>query len=258
MFRKGRGFAPFCLLPGRHFARMDKWMRPNHLEDQLAAAACLDDPVRRALYFYVGGQPEPVSRDQAAGAVHISRALAAFHLDKLVDAGLLEASFRRLSDRSGPGAGRPSKLYRRSAKQIEVSVPERRYELAGDLMAKALSGRDPGAPAKELQRVAFERGERLGSEARARTAARRSPVTTIMDALRDAGFEPRRDGRSGIVLQNCPFDVLARSNRDVVCGMNHALLEGVLTGLGIRGFSAVLDPQPGLCCVAIRRTATER
>jgi predicted ArsR family transcriptional regulator len=236
---------------------MGKLMKRNHLEDQLAAAACLEDPVRRALYFHVGGQPEPVSRDQAAGAVRVSRAVAAFHLDKLVDAGLLEASFRRLSDRSGPGAGRPSKLYRRSAKQIEISVPERRYELAGELMAAALAQQDSAAAVNELRRVALERGKRLGAEARARSAAR-APVAATMGVLRDAGFEPTRDGRSGIVLRNCPFDCLARCNQQVVCAMNLALIEGVLAGLGIGELRAGLEPRPGFCCVTIRDAAMGR
>lgn len=237
---------------------MDNAMRRNDLGEQLATAICLHDPVRRALYLYVGGQPDPVSREQAAGAIGISRALAAFHLEKLVNAGLLEVSFRNLSGRSGPGSGRPSKLYRRSPKQIDVSVPERRYELAGEIMATALAGRDPDATMNGLRDVAIDRGKRLGSEAREHAAARRQPLVATMDVLRDAGFEPRRDGRSGIVLQNCPFDALARSNREVVCGMNRALIEGVLAGLGIKGFCAHLEPRPGACCVAIRRDSGTR
>ena len=232
---------------------MGNLMEINRLEDRLASVASLEDRVRRALYFYVGGQTEPVSREQAARAVRISRALAAFHLDKLVEAGLLEASFRRLSGRSGPGAGRPSKLYRRSTMAIDVSIPERRYELAGELMAAALANPDSDAAAKELRRTAREHGGRLGAEARARAKSRRPTVAATMDVLRDAGFEPRRDGRSGIVLRNCPFDALARSHQDLVCGMNHALIEGVLEGLGVEELSARLEPRPGVCCVTIRR-----
>src|SRR5215471_18127053 len=109
-------------------------MKPERLQDQLSSLAALEDPLRRRLYFFVAEQPEEVGRDQAARALKISRSLAAFHLDKLVEAGLLETSFKRLSNRRGPGAGRPSKLYRRSPRQIDVSLPERRYELAGQLM----------------------------------------------------------------------------------------------------------------------------
>src|SRR6058998_2069336 len=106
----------------------------KQLERQLEDLSVLADPVRRALYLHVLSRNDDVSRDQAARALRISRALAAFHLDKLVEAGLLEVSFRRLSGRSGPGAGRPSKLYRRSPQQIDMTLPARRYELAARLL----------------------------------------------------------------------------------------------------------------------------
>jgi len=224
------------------------------MEKQLASVAALQDSLRRDLYFYVSRQPPDVSRDQAAKALGISRALAAFHLDKLVEAGLLEASFRRLSDRRGPGAGRPSKLYRRSAHQIDVSLPERRYELAASLMASALAEGGSAAAVASLRHAARAWGEQLGTEARGRAGSpprRGRALAAVMEVLREAGFEPRSDGGSGIVLANCPFDALARANRDLVCGMNHTLIEGVLAGLRVQGVHAKLDPQPGRCCVAI-------
>ena len=232
-------------------------MKNNRLEQQLARAASLDEPVRRALYFYIGRQAGEVGRDQAARALRISRALAAFHLDKLVEAGLLEASFRRLTGRGGPGAGRPSKLYRRSAESIELSVPERRYELAADLLAQA-AGSGSSSAAEGLRGVARERGRRIAAEARARAGSRASSeraLAIVMDLLRESGYEPERDRQSGIVLRNCPFDALARAHRNLVCGMNQALIEGVVAGLGVQGLRAVLDPQPGRCCVAIRNEA---
>lgn len=230
-------------------------MKNNRLEDMLADIAALDEPVRRALYFHVASQTGEVSRDQAARALRISRSLAAFHLDKLAKAGLLDVTFRRLSNRRGPGAGRPSKLYRRSLRQIDVSVPERRYELAGQLMTRALADASSGAAPEVLHRAAREWGERLGAEARARAgsdAERGRLLTRAIEVLRDSGFEPRRDGRGGIVLRNCPFDALARESRELVCGMNHALIQGVVVGLQIQGVSAKLEPQSGMCCVAIR------
>ena len=230
-------------------------VKAKRLEDQLASIVALDEPLRRALYFHVATHTGEVSRDQAARALRISRPLAAFHLDKLAKAGLLDVTFRRLSDRRGPGAGRPSKLYRRSPRQIDISVPERRYELAGQLMARALAGKGSGAALEVLHRAAREWGERLGAEALARAgsdAGRGRLLTRAIEVLRDAGFEPRRDGRGGVVLQNCPFDALARGSRELVCGMNHILIQGVIAGLQIQGVSARLDPQPGMCCVAIR------
>jgi predicted ArsR family transcriptional regulator len=223
--------------------------------DQLAGIAALGEPVRRALYLFVGLEPREVSRDQAARALRISRGLAAFHLDKLVEAGLLEASFRRLTPRRGPGAGRPSKLYRRAARAIEISLPERHYDLAGALMARAIGS--GGAAPEALRREAREQGKRLGRSARGRGAAVDGGrlMTRAVAALRAAGYEPRRDEGGNVVLCNCPFDALARANRDVICGMNHALLEGLVAGLELPGVRATLDPQPGRCCCAIRPDA---
>ena len=218
------------------------------MDSQLTSLAALEEPVRRALYFHVRDHSGPVSRDQAARALRISRALAAFHLDKLVEVGLLEASFARLTDRRGPGAGRPSKLYRRSPRSIEISIPKRRYELAGELMAHALADRRSESAREALRLAARERGTRLGRESRGRG----SPLTQAMIVLREAGFEPSRKGEGGLVLKNCPFDALARESRELVCGMNLALIQGILAGLPLKGVSAGLDPQPGKCCVALR------
>lgn len=233
-------------------------MNDKQLAEQLQLAAALEEPIRRALYSFVSGHPGEVTRDQAARGLRISRSIAAFHLDKLVEAGLLEATFRRLSGRTGPGAGRPSKLYRRSSRQIELSVPVRRYDLAGQLMARALSEGGTDGSIEALHRAACEWGEKLGSESRARAGASPSNSRLLrhaIDVLEDVGFEPQRDGHGGIVLKNCPFDALARGSRQLVCGMNHVLIQGLLAGLGTHGVHARMEPQPGTCCVAIRPDA---
>lgn len=222
---------------------------------QIADIASLEEPVRRDLYFFVAAAAGPVSRDEAARAVRVTRALAAFHLDKLVAAGLLEASYRRLTRRGGPGAGRPAKLYRRSARQVELSLPQRRYELAARLMAESLVTPEAGAGAGDGVRAAARQlGVRLGRAAIARAGARPSRTRILNSAfavLREHGYEPARDAQT-IRMRNCPFDALARDYRSLVCGMNLALMEGLLAGLDVTGIKAELDPQPGLCCVALR------
>ena len=75
----------------------------------LAALSSLDDPVRRRLYEVVRERTEPVGRDEAAAAAGVGRALAVYHLDKLVEAGLLTASYQRPPGRSGPGPGRSAR-----------------------------------------------------------------------------------------------------------------------------------------------------
>lgn len=223
-------------------------MSAPKVESTIARIAGLADPVRRALYVYVAQRPGAVSRDQAARGVRISRPLAAFHLDKLVSQGLLEASYRRLTKRRGPGAGRPAKLYRRSGLQVDVSLPPREYELAARLFAPAVSG-------PRLRRTARDVGARIGRQARRRAGKRSSRqrlVRQLQAVLQEHGYEPFSAADGAIRLHNCPFDALARDYRPLVCGMNQALLGGVVRGLKLSKCAAMLDPQPGMCCVALK------
>jgi predicted ArsR family transcriptional regulator len=225
---------------------------PADLRAQIAVVAALDEPVRRALYQYAVSQPVAVGRDEAGQAVGVSRELAAFHLDKLVELGMLDVEFRRLSGRQGPGAGRPAKLYRPSNRQIEVAFPDRRYELAGHLLAQALEDSST-VPAEALHRAARRFGEDLGAQARQHLGRRPSRDRLLQQAesvLRSYGFEPAVD-EGEIRLRNCPFDALAREHRELVCGMNLGILEGLLTGLRTEALTARLAPEPGMCCVVV-------
>ncbi|MFJ7214650.1 helix-turn-helix transcriptional regulator [Amycolatopsis sp. NPDC098790] len=205
----------------------------------LAAVAALDEPTRRRLYEYVVRRPEPVSRDDVAAALAVPRATVAFHLDRLVEEQLLVVEYERRSGRTGPGAGRPAKLYRRSDRQVSVSVPERHYELAGELLASAIEEADEtGGPARDiLTRRAREHGAGLAT-------------SDIVAALEEHGFEPRVEG-DGVLLGNCPFQRLARTHTRLVCEMNLGLVEGLLDGAGDRRLRARLDPRPGYCCVRL-------
>jgi len=222
----------------------------------LASLSSLDDPVRRRLYEVVTRQPGPVSRDEAASAAGIGRALAVYHLDKLVESGLLTASYQRPPGRSGPGAGRPAKLYARSDREFAVTVPPREYELAARLLVQAVEA-DPGDRSRAaLAEAARRLGTDLGSGFRAAEAG--SPPGRPDTAERDVnelltqqGYEPCHGGDGVIRLRNCPFHQLAEEHRDVVCGMNLALVEGLFAGLGADRWHPSLDPRPGHCCVAI-------
>ncbi len=230
---------------------------PNDRND-IEAVALLEEPVRRALYEWVAAQGRAVGRDEAAAAANVSRALAAFHLDRLVREGLLVPEYRRLSGRSGPGAGRPAKLYRRGAREVTVSLPERRYEIAARLLAEAVEQLGDEVPPESLRVAARRMGEAVGSSARAR-AGRRPGRTRVREALVDTlgerGYEPRLAADGEIRLGNCPFHALVEDHRELVCGMNLALADGLLAGLGDPRLTARLDPQPGQCCVAIGRPA---
>ncbi|WP_459715522.1 helix-turn-helix transcriptional regulator [Actinophytocola sp. KF-1] len=222
---------------------------PTSLDSgHVAAIAALDEPTRRRLYEFVVRQAAPVSRDEAAEAVGLPRATAVFHLDKLVAEGLLEVVYERRTGRSGPGAGRPSKLYRRSQAHIAVSLPERRYELAARLLAGALHDTDASGepPGDALRRRAHEVGKEIGEAAR-QTG---DPHAAVLRTLGDVGFEPRIDGDT-VVLVNCPFHSLAQLHTELVCGMNLRLVDGVIDGLAATGVTARLEPGPGRCCVQL-------
>jgi predicted ArsR family transcriptional regulator len=232
-------------------------VRESELERQIEAIALLHDPVRRGLYRYVRSRRRDVSRDEAARALRLSRNLAAFHLDKLVAQNLLATSYRRLTGRRGPGAGRPAKLYRCSDRQLDFTLPPRRYALAGRLLALAIATARSAGSERALRRVAGHVGRRAGSDARrARSGGAGRPIATVVDVLHAWGYEPTEKG--GIVLGNCPFDALAKACRPLVCKMNLALLRGVLQGVGARNLKAELRPQLGSCCVVFGRATRAR
>lgn len=212
--------------------------------DQVTAVAALAEPTRRRLYDFVARAPEPVSRDDVSAATGVPRPTTAFHLDRLVNDGLLDVHYERRSGRTGPGAGRPAKLYRRAECSVSVSLPERHYDLAGDLLATALVEAESSGerPAVVLGRQAFRRGRELAADGGA------SGREGALRVLEEQGFEPRADER-GIALANCPFHALAREHTELVCGMNLRLLEGVLDGVPDTGLVATLRPEPGMCCV---------
>ncbi|WP_203432881.1 helix-turn-helix transcriptional regulator [Jiangella asiatica] len=216
-------------------------------EDRVAGIGSLADDTRRALYRYVCSQPDPVSRDQAAAALSLPRHQAKFHLDRLEVAGLLQVEYARLTGRTGPGAGRPAKLYRRTSSPITVSLPERRYELAAELMARAISrSTSTGTPvADALTGAAREHGQSLATGVDPALALR-----SATEVLARNGYEPRPYD-DGVQLANCPFDALAREHTALVCGMNHALLSALAGALAPDVLRAHLAPAAGRCCVLL-------
>lgn len=230
-------------------------MDTDDFAQRVSGVATLAEPIRRELYLYVAAQCEPVSRDQASKGVGVPRHTVKFHLDKLVEEGLLDTEFKRLSGRGGPGAGRPAKLYKRSDRQLSVTLPERRYDLAGQLMARAIdnSTHEGTDVVEALHVAAADIGSKLGEGARGDAGARPSRgrlVAATCAALTRQGYEPRMDGDM-IALANCPFDALARDHTELVCGMNLALIDAAVAGVGDTSLAARLDPAPDRCCVVL-------
>jgi len=223
----------------------------DDLSDPVEAVAALAEPTRRALYDLVAASDEPVGRDDAVVALGISRELAAFHLDRLVAAGLLTPEYRRRSGRTGPGAGRPAKLYRRSDHSVEISLPPRHYDRAADLMATALRRVADGAGLEALAHTAREAGAALGEGARRdmRDTARLRSAPGLVSVLDGAGYEPMVEADGTVCLRNCPYGAVAADHRDVTCAMNVAWAEGVVDGLGVSEVGVELAPEDGRCCV---------
>jgi predicted ArsR family transcriptional regulator len=226
------------------------------LKHGAGAVGVLEDDLRRRMYLYIRGRGAPVSRDEAAVQVGISRKLAAFHLDKLVEKGLLVAHYARLPGRTGAGAGRSSKLYEPSDLELDVSIPERRYDIVGEIMVEALQQETKDSPRAIAQRVAFEKGRTLGQEVKDRLRLRppgsERTLTVAEETLADHGYEPYRDEQGSVSLRNCPFHELSQKAPDLVCGLNRDFIDGLLRGLGNEGVEAALAPTPGQCCVKLR------
>ncbi len=218
------------------------------LGSQAAGIGVLADDTRRALYEYVVARTDAVSREQAAAGVGLPLHRASFHLDRLVAEGLLDVEFRRLSGRTGPGAGRPSKLYRRTDREFAVSLPERRYDLVGDILAAAVTRAAEGSSLDQaLGECAREEGLEVGGAAG--SGGPRS-LAALAEVLATRGYEPRLEEDS-VVLANCPFDSLARKHTSLVCGLNASFVQGVADGLGCPA-TACLEPSPDRCCVTAR------
>lgn len=232
--------------------------RDGAADDALTAIGLLDEPVRRRVYEWVVAAGRPVARDEVAAGVGIGRPLAAFHLDRLAAAGLLAVEYHRRTGRSGPGAGRPAKFYRRAAREVRVSLPERRYDLIAELLAEAVEATATVVPPPELIAAAREAGRQVGTAARARPVTDGHPVGAtvpveplgeLLPVLAAHGYEPSRVGDDALTLRNCPFDALVPRHRDLVCGTNLAFAEGLLEGLRIDGVAARLEPGTDRCCV---------
>lgn len=214
--------------------------------DAVAGLGSLDDPIRRRLYAYVVSRDTPVARDDAATATGISRTLAAYHLDKLAEAGILTVGYARTSGRVGPGAGRPAKQYQRRRQELSASVPPRNYTLLAQLLAEAVDTDDSGTVRATVATVA-------------RTIGRTSTADGGLDErLRTAGYEPAETADGDIELRNCPFHRIAHQYTELVCGLNLQLIQGMLEADDDRPQRAVLAPGDDRCCVVVRAASGGR
>jgi predicted ArsR family transcriptional regulator len=212
------------------------WLR------RMAAVASLGDEKRRQLFELVAASAFPVGREDAALALGLPRSTASFHLDRLVEDGLLAVEFHKPSGKSGPGSGRPAKMYRTAAAEVGASVPDRNYDLAGELMATAIEhAAASGSPVGDsLLAMSYRKGQELATG-----------CESLEDFLAEEGYRPEPDGRGGVILANCPFHRLADGHPEVVCAMNGAFLGGAAAGCGDSRERVVKNNVPGQCCARI-------
>jgi predicted ArsR family transcriptional regulator len=234
-------------------------MGPRGLEPDatIKAVSALNDESRRRMFEFCRRAGRAISRDEAAAEVGISRKLAAFHLEKLVEAGLLRAHYEQAGRLRK--VGRAPKLYEPVESDLRVSIPPRQPDLLAEILLDGVLSHDrsddAASPLESARRAAFRRGERVGEQERSRSRPGRlsaERALTLSEAtLSRAGFEPERPHAGCIRLHSCPFHPLAQAQPAAVCGINHAFLTGMLSGLRATTVHAVLDPEGGECCVEI-------
>ena len=215
----------------------------HDLNETIVRLCVLEDPARWAAYVAVRTAGRPLARAEVANEVGISVGLAAFHLEKLVSEGFLEATYDR--GEGSVGVGHPAKRYRPTGLELEVSIPPRRYDLAAEILAEALEADSPDPPPESLTDVAAEYGRQVGRQARARNGSSR-----LLTALNLIGYEPATSGDE-VVLRNCPFSHVAQARPEIICQMNLAFVAGVLAGTQSRSRHAVLSPSTERCCVVV-------
>lgn len=220
-------------------------MRDEGNPADAARLSALADPLRRRLYAFVAGRDAPVRREEAAESAGISRTLAAYHLDRLTEAGLLATSYARPDGRTGPGAGRPAKYYEPADSEVSITVPPRTYGILARLLADAVAADETGHVTAALLAAAEQEG---------RTAS--IDDADLLTALRIRAYEPMVADTGDIELRNCPFHQIARDHTQLVCGLNHALLRGALAERGDDPDRVALAPHPGRCCVVIHPAGT--
>jgi predicted ArsR family transcriptional regulator len=208
----------------------------------MAAVASLGDDKRRQLFELIASSDGAVGRDDAALALGLPRSTASFHLDRLVQDGLLAVEFHKAAGKAGPGSGRPAKMYRSAAIEVGASVPDRNYDLAGELLAAAIehATQTGGAVADSLRTTSYRKGQELAAGA-----------SGLAEFMAGEGYQPLPDGEGGLLLANCPFHRLSDGHPGVVCAMNGSFLQGAAAACGEPEERIAPNSVPGQCCARV-------
>ena len=203
----------------------------------------------RETILFARAQPLPVTADEVAAAHQIHRNVARARLERLVEAGLLVASFERRTGRTGPGSGRPAKTYRVAPQLSGIEFPERHYEQLIGLIVEALPER---GRAERLHEVGIAFGRELARQGRLRpTKAFRPAVERVCAALGRLGYQASVDEVAGnqalITTATCPLRPLV-SVHENVAGLDRGMWAGLLAAALGRAEAATIDCQTGKSC----------
>jgi predicted ArsR family transcriptional regulator len=195
--------------------------------DPLSAVA---QPELREIVLFVRAQAGSVTADEVSARFRIHRSVARGRLERLVEAGLLASDFERRTGRSGPGAGRPAKVYSVPPEMSALEFPQRHYaELVGHLL-DALPAEDR-APALEQVGKSFA-ADLVSTAGLAPTRGTRSSARRACAALGGLGFQAAvveaSPDRVVIETPTCPLRPLVVENPEAAA-IDRGMWAGLVT-----------------------------
>ena len=199
--------------------------------DPLRLTATLADPTRFAIYQHFLAEAGAGSTAAAvARRFSLHPNVARLHLNRLRDAGLLEAS----TEKSGRG-GRPGLTYRLSSQAVNLTFPPRDFQLLASLALQALASFG-AAGLKALARVGQAYGEQVAREALQSDPPEQSAsLPAVLSAVGkavaargwDIEFTAAENGGVQVGMRHCSFQELAERYPEAVCAVCQGVLDGI-------------------------------
>ena len=199
-----------------------------------AVTSAFGDPTRRRIYLEAHEHPDGVTASEIATRFALHANVARHHLDKLAAGGYLEVHTGRSI--AGAGAGRPSKRYVATAREVELQFPVRHDDLVMTLLARALELLPRAAAEAMAEEVGAEYGQAMATSLEPAGEGQRSfrsALHAVADALTAHGFAAHAEGRGdvrSIVSDHCPFGGPAVAS-PVICAVDRGMVKGMLATL---------------------------
>ena len=196
-----------------------------------AVTTAFGDPTRRDIYLFAREEDEGVTAAEVAERFALHPNVARHHLDKLAAGGYLQVGVEQVH----AGAGRPSKRYRASNKQMELQFPARRDDLLIVLLGRALALVPPEQAEAMAEEVGHDYGLSLAHDMapEARHRSFRAALHAVAEAFTAHGFAAHAEARGGslaIIAEQCPFGSAAQQH-PFICAVDRGMVRGMLAGL---------------------------